>query len=203
MFRPRGRSGVGRRSDSSAGCHVNRRCHPNGRTRYDLRDEGLVWTLGADGSAIAWSESGDAPSRETALLLNEFRFADQRTHGPGALHAEHVVRGLAIAGAALPHVVHPTEVQLLRVEADGSLVFHAYDREERIAAGPPPSRESAPPRGSFGCRYFFLSYGSCLRREIAIVVHEVFVVERASLASKRGEPPWGSRELERWFGGGV
>ncbi|MBI3724577.1 hypothetical protein HY251_11575 [bacterium] len=168
------------------------------RTKYELKDDDLAFTLSGS-EPVAWSQEG-AVAGTTVLLLNEFRFSDHRSHGPQALHAEHNVSGKALAATSFPHVIHPTEIQLLRLESDGSLVFHAYDHEERIVRI--SSREPQRPR-SFKCSYFFLSYGNCLRRAIEIVVHELYVLERTRLAVKPGKAPWGPLELERWFAGAA
>jgi len=159
------------------------------RIKYELRDDDLAWTLeGAKplGWTCAWKEE-PAP----VVLLNEFRFSDHSNYAPGALYAEHTARGVALGAGSFPFVIHPTEVQLLRVERSGALVFHAYDHEERAL----PGREHR-----FACRYHFLSFGQRLRREIEITVHEVVLAKLESVDRRDGRPRWGSREVARWFG---
>ena len=160
------------------------------RMKYELHDDDLAWTRELDGSPAIWPEACGATSTDAALYLNEFRFSDHRNLGPGALYAEHAVQGTALTPGSLPYVVHPTEVQLTRLERTGALVYHVYDREERVE----PGRTHR-----FTCRYHFLSFGQRLRREIEILVHDVALVERAGLASRTGRPRWGPCELERWF----
>jgi hypothetical protein len=157
-------------------------------TKYELRDEDLAWTLEGGRPVL----QGAAPAKEPPILyLNEFRFADHRNYSPGSLFAQHSARGLAIAAPALPHVVHPTEVQLTRIEPDGALVFHVYSREERVSPGEPARVLS--------CGYYFLSFGQRLRREIDLTVHEVLAVSRSQLSERKGRACWSCRELERWF----
>lgn len=158
------------------------------RIKYELRDEDLVWTYEKD-EPVVWPDA----AREEPLpviLLNEFRFSDHANYSPGSLYAEHTARGIALAGGALPFVVHPTEVQLLRAERSGALAFHAYDHEERAMPGTPLR---------FACRYHFLSFGQRLRREIEVTVHEVLHRDRTRVAARSGRPRWGSREVDRWF----
>lgn len=159
------------------------------RIKYELRDDDLVWTLEKDGP-VFWTEAA-RECEKPALLLDEFRFSDHANIAPGGLYGEHTARGVALAAAQLPFVIHPTEVQLVRIEKSGALVFHAYDRDERAE----PDRAH-----SFTCRYHFLSFGQRLRREIDVDVHEVLVHDRSRLARRPGKPRWGQREVARWFG---
>jgi hypothetical protein len=154
------------------------------RTKLELRDGELAWTLAADGAPTTRETAG-------ALFLNEFRFSDNRSIAPGALFAEHGTRGHALGADAFPHVIHPTEVQLLRLEDDGALVFHAYDREERIAP-------SSQPR-AFSCSYYFLSSGQRQHREIDVTVEDLRVVSRGALRTTERALPWGTRELAWWL----
>jgi hypothetical protein len=158
-------------------------------TKYELRDDELAWTLGSGGIPTAWVRTPPLP-REAILLANEFKLSDHRHVAPGALFAEHRVLGSCVTASELPYVIHPTEVQLARVERGGALAFHAYDREERIEPGE---------ARAFACEYHFLSFGNRLRREIRVSVHEVLIAERAKLAVRSGKPPWTARDLERWF----
>jgi hypothetical protein len=158
------------------------------RIKYELRDEDLVWTT-EQGEPVVWPDAAKSEPLP-AILLDEFRFSDHMNYSPGSLYAEHKVSGVALAAKGLPFVVHPTEVQLVRVERSGALVFHVYDHEERVEAGT---------TRSFGCRYYFLSFGQRLRREIDLVVHDVIRADRTKLLARAGKPRWGAREVERWF----
>lgn len=159
--------------------------------RYELRDEPLAWTRDAAGSPVAWVSEEPARLREDdVLLLDEVKLSDHRHVAAGALFAEHRVGGVRLRAADLPHVIHPTEVQLVRVERGGELVFHVYDHEERVAPGA---------AGELRCEYHFLSFGSRLRREIVVSIEELAVHERATLPVRAGTPPWGRRDLARWF----
>ena len=87
-------------------------------------------------------------------------------------------------------MIHPTEVQLLRIEADGELVFHVYTAR----------RASRPERrAELALRVLLPLLRPRLRREIDVLVHELAVVERDELAVRVGAPPWSSRDLERFF----
>ena len=103
---------------------------------------------------------------------------------------EHEVRARAIE--ELPHIIHATEVQVVGIEADGTLVFHAYDEPWRC----PPGTRGA----EFELTYYFLSYGNRLRRTIRIRVHEVQRVAREAVSLEDKPTPWGPAELGRWLG---
>lgn len=160
------------------------------RIKYELRDDDLAWTVEPDGPVV-WPDGSKDDEHLPVVLLNEYRFSDHANYSPGSLYAEHTARGVALAGSGLPFVIHPTEVQLLRAERSGALVFHAYDHEETAAPGRPHR---------FSCRYHFLSFGQRLRRVIDIAVHDVILADRTRVTARRGKPRWGSREVARWFG---
>jgi len=169
---------------------IPRGCLPDARRiKYELRDDDLVWTF--DGEApVVWTDTAKKEEPLPVVLLDEFRFSDHRNYSPGSLYAEHKASGIALAAKDLPFVVHPTEVQLVRVERSGALAFHVYDHEERALPGRPLR---------FSCRYHFLSFGHRLRREIDVTVHDVILADRAELTARTGKPRWGAREVERWF----
>jgi hypothetical protein len=160
------------------------------RTKFELRDDPVAWLRDGRGCPIVHSDEAQVREGPLAGLLVEYRFSDHLHIAPGALYAEHVLRSTPLLREGLPFVIHPSEIQLERIEADGSLVFHAYDHEEIAKAG----------RASwFELTYYFLSYGSRLRREIRIAVHEVEVVDRQKLEVRPGPAPWGKTEFGRWL----
>jgi hypothetical protein len=156
-------------------------------TKYELRDQELAWAVDKSGSPF---RVGAKLAPDAVLLANEWRLSDHRHVAPGALFAEHRVLGTALGPGELPYVIHPTEVQLARVEPSGALVFHVYDHEVRVLPEEPTT---------FHCSYHFLSFGNRLRREIEVEVHELSVADRAQLPLREGSPGWTPRELERWF----
>jgi hypothetical protein len=156
------------------------------RTRMRLGSIEGGWRL-EDGVARVFSSDPTPPSGP--VVLTEYRFSEYRRLQAGAQVSEHEVR--TRFDAALPLVVHPTEVQLTGVEADGTLRFHAYDRILRFAPGE---------RGLIDVAYHFLSYGNRMRRTLEIDLHRIVCVPRDRLEMQLGSSDWKAAELARWFG---
>lgn len=154
-------------------------------TRLDLGALDVA-TVQRDGRAHVHAPGG-LPAG-TRLVVTEYRQSEYR-HSPGGRIGEHAVHAHFVR--ALPHVVHPTEVQLTRLERDGAIGLHLYDRTVRVAPGE---------RRRFELGYCFLSYGSRLRRTISLDVEEIGTVARAALDVHNQPAPWGARELGRWLG---
>ncbi len=92
---------------------------------------------------------------------------------------------------ALPFSIHPTEVQMKRIEGDGTLTMNVYGRDLRIRPGERPV---------MGCRYYFLHFGSRYMRAIDLKVHDLWVTDRSSLAYEAEQPRWSMSDLDRWLG---
>jgi hypothetical protein len=158
------------------------------RTRLDLGELGGAGWRSVGGRVQLHLPEGHL-GEDTRLVLTEYRASRHRRMHGGARLDEHEVRTRQVD--SLPVVLHPTEVQLVALEADGALGVHVYDHVERVAPG----------RGAeLRVDYHFLSYGSRMQRRIAIEVHEVECVPRVEVDLVRGQVPWGARELARWFG---
>lgn len=154
-------------------------------TRLDLGALDVA-SVQRDGRTHVHAPGGLPPA--TRLVVTEYRQSEYR-HTPGGRVGEHAVQSHFLS--ALPHVIHPTEVQLTRIERDGALGLHLYDRTVRVAPGERPR---------FELGYCFLSYGSRLRRTIALDLDEIGTVARATLDVHNQPAPWGARELSRWLG---
>lgn len=155
-------------------------------TRLELGSLEQVWRA-EGGGHTAWLPGGQLPPR-ARLLVNEVR-RSEHLNLPGRRLEEQEARGLCVE--TLPFVLHPTEVQLTGIEADGTLLVHAYDHQERF-----------PPGAARAVRlvYQFLSWGERLERTIELRVEAVRTVSRAALTVRAGPMPWGPRELARWLG---
>lgn len=162
------------------------------RTRLELGELDVAWTRARAGLAGRAAEQVrlHAPGGlrdDVRVALTEFRTSEYR-HVVGQCVGEHAVRAHLLA--RLPHVIHPTEIQLTRVEADGALGLHLYDHHERVAPGT---------RRRLRVSYCFLSYGARLQRWIELDVDEVSTVARAVVQVHNQAAPWGPSELGRWF----
>lgn len=156
------------------------------RTKLELGGLDPGWTRDANGVVRVARARLAGGAR---VVLDEWRETDYR-HVQGGRVSEHEVRSTSLG--ALPHVVHATEVQVMRAGADG-LAIHAYDRLHRVRPGE---------RARVAVSYYFLSYGSRLHREIVLDVHDVVTMARDEVRIV-DRPPWGPTELARWLGVGL
>lgn len=157
------------------------------RSHVELAELETCWRAGPDGSVTAWLPGAELPPK-ARLLWNEVRTSE--TLGPRGRREEQAARGVVVE--ALPHVIHPSEVQLTGIAADGALSIHAYDRRERLAPGS---------RGvSIRVVYQFLSWGERLERTIELLLHDLRSIPRAELRLAAPPMPWGKEELGRWLG---
>lgn len=156
------------------------------RTRVDLGPLNVGWRQ-EEGVPHLYLPEGLDP--KTRLILTQYRLSEYR-HLQGHRMSEHHVARDQIAEP--PLVIHPTEVQLTGLDAEGGLIFHVYDHTERILPDQAPARLKVD--------YHFLSYGNRMRREIEIQLHEIQVFPRDMLELHRSDAPWGPMELARWFG---
>jgi len=99
-------------------------------------------------------------------------------------YAEHRVN-------ALPFHIHPSEVQLLKVETDGRVELLLFDRQEETGPGDRPLWQ---------CEYYFLYFGSRYRRRIEVQIHDVAVWNRDELHYRDRQPKWSVDDLGRWLG---
>ncbi|MGH7297889.1 MAG: hypothetical protein ACRELB_23315, partial [Polyangiaceae bacterium] len=91
----------------------------------------------------------------------------------------------------LPFMIHPTELQLTGVEADGSLHLFLYDHAALARPG-----ETL----RFDVRYHWMQMGKRLRRELRLAIRAVANVARDRLTRTGSALPWTARHLERWLG---
>ena len=122
------------------------------------------------------------PREQACLLVQSFEFRD-------GVHFEHGIRGCSVE--RLPHVIHPSEVQLARIEQDGTAEFFVYDRFIKVAPGACPTLE---------IEYYFLWCGYRHRRSIKVHVRDLRPTQRHSLEWVHGESVWTGDDLARWFG---
>lgn len=164
------------------------RCLPDPRrTRLDVGPLDVAWSR--RGGVVTVHPGAPALPADARVALTEFRTSDYRHAPDRGVVSEHAVKATFLR--ALPHVIHPTEVQLVRVEEDGALGLHVYDRVERVAPGT---------RRRLSVSYWFLSYGTRLHRSIDLDVDEVGTVARSSVQVHNQPAPWTASELSRWLG---
>ncbi|MDA0840151.1 MAG: hypothetical protein O3B01_28515 [Planctomycetota bacterium] len=91
---------------------------------------------------------------------------------------------------SLPHVIHPSEIQLTQIGADGSLTFYIYDHLERVQAGQ---------KAYFEFPYHFISFGYRYSRVLALNVHSIVKCRREEIRYTDQEHKWDLDDVERWF----
>lgn len=152
------------------------------RLRLVLGETELAW-LWRDGRPAPRGPVGD----DVRLLLNEYRFTSYDRGPTMAQVSEHEIRAGRLI--AVPHVVHPTEVQVVALDPDGGLQVHVYDHVEAAPVGRATVLSVA---------YHFLSYGSRLERRIEVELHPLPASTRAALTPAASDR-WGRIEVARWL----
>jgi hypothetical protein len=95
----------------------------------------------------------------------------------------------------LPHVLHPTELQIAEIEGDEAR-FWVYDRIETVRAGTP---SPGAPVG-WSRRYYFLHYGLRHERVMRLDVLSFELVKRTKVRLAEGTDWLSPDGLERLFG---
>jgi len=122
-------------------------------------------------------------------LPDDCRLYLQRSFCNTGLEYEHGVEATAIR--TLPHNLHPTEMQIARIGKSGEVTFFIYDHTETAWPGE---------RKSFDCCYYFLSYGSRIRRRLLLRLNDLRVIHRSRVAYQETPAAWTSHDLCRWLG---
>ena len=125
--------------------------------------------------------AGDTVSDDTIIFLRQDFFYDgcQNIHG--------IVESRI---TSLPHMIHPTEMQIARVAEDGRLTFYIYDHFEYVSPGE---------QAQWPVEYYFLSFGHRYHRELLLDVKEVFCCDKSQIGYVDHETEWNLDDLDRWF----
>jgi hypothetical protein len=91
---------------------------------------------------------------------------------------------------SLPHVIHPSELQVTQIRVDGSLGLFVYDRVERVAVGS---------TAQFTVPYYFISFGCRYRRQLVLTIHRLCKFKRDKIVYTGDALPWDNEDLERWL----
>jgi len=92
---------------------------------------------------------------------------------------------------ALPHALHPTELQIVSVAENGETGFWVFDGVRSVTPGSV---------ASLACTYHFLNFGNRYRRILTLHVLGATVVPRDGLVIEDGESLWTLDDFDRWFG---
>lgn len=121
-------------------------------------------------------------TKETLLLLRE-------SYSYRGVEFRNGFRGAAVD--SLPHVVHPSEVQIASIGSGGEITLFVYDHMDTVKPGETHTWHIAYHFLSFGCRY---------RREISLRLHEHRSWPRRVISKLKGTHPMRPADLRRWFG---
>lgn len=126
---------------------------------------------------------GEAPVPRAVHLLVRCSY-----EGHGGEH-EHGWKGHQVR--RLPFMIHPTELQVTGVRADGTLDLLVYDDEVQVHPGETPR---------FEVTYCYLSMGQRLRRRLQLEIRGLWSFPRGRVRVQPDPLPWRPEHLARWIG---
>jgi len=91
---------------------------------------------------------------------------------------------------SLPHMIHPSELQITQIHADGSLTLFIYDQLKRV---------SVESTDRYEVPYYFISFGQRYRRTLVLTVHALRKFSRSDIRYTEDVLPWDSEDIERWL----
>jgi len=138
-----------------------------------------------DDGALLFRER--APQPAVRAIVSQSLFYDGDEH-------LHVLSGQDLT--KLPHVLHPSELQLAELEGDEAR-FWVYDALQSVRVAPAPG---PGPLASWTCRYFFLHFGARFMRTLRLDVLSFALVERAKLRIAARTDRLAPSDLTRLFG---
>ncbi len=144
----------------------------------------LVKKEGAETEAVLFRD--ERPAREVRAIMALGVFYDGDDHLQ-ALMGQDLKR--------LPHVLHPTELQIAQIDGDEAR-FWVYDRIETVRAG--VASPDAPVGWSH--RYYFLHYGLRHERTMRLDVLSFELIKRTKVRLAEGSDRESPEGLERLFG---
>lgn len=98
-------------------------------------------------------------------------------------------RGAAVS--QLPHVIHPSEIQIAGIGSGGELSIYLYDHLEKVKPGKGRTWE---------LQYHYLSFGKRYRRDLSLRLHDHRAWPRRMVKVLESDPPLRPADLRRWFG---
>lgn len=148
----------------------------------------LAFKLEEDGTAAVLFRER-LPSQKVRAIISHGFFYDGDEH-------MHALGGKDLV--ALPHVLHPSELQLAELENEEAR-FWVYDSFRTVRAGIQPGRPGEP-IASWTCRYYFLHLGARYERTLTLEVLAFVLVKRSRLRLATRKDLLSPQDLERLFG---
>jgi hypothetical protein len=140
----------------------------------------------ADGDeAVLFREN--MPDARVRAIVAQSLFYDGDEH-------QHGLSGVDLT--ALPHVLHPSELQLAEIDGNEAR-FWVYDRLETARAS---DAAGARPVASWSSTYWFLHFGARFKRTLRLDVLSFRLVRRAKLRLARRTDRIAPADLQRIFG---
>ncbi len=135
-----------------------------------------------DGHVVVQEEVDD----DVAVVMRKDFFYDAE-EGSGE-ESFHGIQSVYLS--ALPHMIHPSEIQLTQVAEDGSVTFYVYDHCETLHPG--ETKE-------WTVRYYFMSLGNRHSRVLTLRVNAIHVVDRCEITVADRILEWTTADLTRWL----
>lgn len=101
---------------------------------------------------------------------------------------------MAVGVRGLPVLLHPTELQLAHIAADGTLSVHLYDHVETLCPGKTPT---------WAIEYWYLDLGQRQHRHLRLSIRGYRVVPRGQVRVLPGPAPWTPGALAEILGLGL
>ncbi|MBI2194390.1 MAG: hypothetical protein HYU36_20625 [Planctomycetes bacterium] len=141
-----------------------------------------------DSEEIPFKVMGGTPTVYQKPIASETFLVERRNYRyEGCENRQGIAR---IDVQAMPHVIHPSELQVTEVHADGSLTLYVYDHFKRVAAGS---------TARFDVPYYFISFGQRYRRLLTFRIHALWKFRREQVLYASEAPTWDLEDMARWF----
>lgn len=114
---------------------------------------------------------------------------ERRNYSYEGCHNRHGI--LRVEVDSLPHIIHPSEIQLTQVREDGSATFYSYDSLVDVAPGT---------QATLQMEYYFISFGCRYHRKLLLKIHTLEMFDRESIEYVDDEIPWDLEDTRRWLG---
>jgi hypothetical protein len=154
------------------------------RVEFAPSASGIPFKLDGDG-AILYRERMPGPKVRAILAQSLFYDGDEHLHALKGQDLE-----------ILPHVLHPSELQLAELDGDEAR-FWVYDKLETVRAS---STKGARGLASWNCTYYFLHFGARFMRTLRVDVLSFVLVKRSMLRVAKRKDRLVPSDLKRLFG---
>ena len=140
------------------------------------------------GGAVLFREK--PPSDDVKAIISQAIFYDGD---------EHVQAVVSVDLTKLPHMIHPSELQLAGLAGKEARLW-VYDRIETVHAGRRGRGRGGRPAASWEVKYYFLRFGARFERTLRLDVLAFALVERSKVRLAKRSDRLAPADLDRVFG---